>query len=243
MSQTTEHCGGAVVVALKRGEAFWLEGDADMFIAAGRVELFGALLNAGAMHSVYGTEHALAVECTSTKTRALKRKSASGDCAAREDDVAARIAELTKGSARGTRAVIVLRPPSGRTPTTSLSAAFTVSTAASAAIADGSDAAARVASPRRAITVPAAWRTVAAQLCADSRDAGAGTARQRRRPTRVLICGPKGVGKSTFARYLLNRLLATQITGKGVAYLETDLGQSEFTPAGTLRTQTTRTDR
>ena len=229
---STVHCGGVVVVALKRGDTFWLEGDADMFIAAGRVELFGALLNAGAMHSVYATEHALAVECTSTKTRALKRKSVSGDGAAREDEVAARVAELTKGAARGTCAVIVLRPPSGRRPTTSAAAAFTVSTAAAAAMADGSDAAAQAASPRRAINVPAAWRTVAAQLCADSRDAGGGAARRRRRPTRVLICGPKGVGKSTFGRYLLNRLLSTQITGKGVAYLETDLGQSEFTPAG-----------
>ncbi|KAG2365296.1 hypothetical protein BDR07DRAFT_1399466 [Suillus spraguei] len=37
------------------------------------------------------------------------------------------------------------------------------------------------------------------------------------------------VGKSTFARTLLNRLLARF---QRIAYLECDVGQSEFTPGG-----------
>ncbi|KAI0717546.1 hypothetical protein C8T65DRAFT_707168 [Cerioporus squamosus] len=44
-----------------------------------------------------------------------------------------------------------------------------------------------------------------------------------------LVKGPKNAGKSTFARLLLNRLLSRF---RHVAYLECDLGQSEFTPGG-----------
>ncbi|KAG6816001.1 hypothetical protein H0H87_009540 [Tephrocybe sp. NHM501043] len=49
-------------------------------------------------------------------------------------------------------------------------------------------------------------------------------------PTSVhLVKGPKRSGKSTFARTLVNSLLNRY---QKVAYLECDLGQSEFTPAG-----------
>ncbi|KAG1838633.1 Pre-mRNA cleavage complex II protein Clp1-domain-containing protein [Suillus subalutaceus] len=44
-----------------------------------------------------------------------------------------------------------------------------------------------------------------------------------------VVKGPKKSGKSTFARTLLNRLLARF---QRVAYLECDVGQSEFTPGG-----------
>ncbi|KAG1887755.1 hypothetical protein F4604DRAFT_2038239, partial [Suillus subluteus] len=44
-----------------------------------------------------------------------------------------------------------------------------------------------------------------------------------------VVKGSKKSGKSTFARTLLNRLLARF---QGVAYLECDVGQSEFTPGG-----------
>ncbi|KAI0637595.1 hypothetical protein C8Q77DRAFT_1047087 [Trametes polyzona] len=44
-----------------------------------------------------------------------------------------------------------------------------------------------------------------------------------------LVKGPKNSGKSTFARLLLNKLLSRF---RRVAYLECDLGQSEFTPGG-----------
>ncbi|RLN48501.1 hypothetical protein BBJ29_001771 [Phytophthora kernoviae] len=48
-------------------------------------------------------------------------------------------------------------------------------------------------------------------------------------PQKIVVCGGKGVGKSTFCRYLVNRLLAHFGT---VAFLDTDLGQSELTPPG-----------
>jgi hypothetical protein len=43
---------------------------------------------------------------------------------------------------------------------------------------------------------------------------------------RAIVCGAKGVGKSTCLRYLLNRMLGT---GRAVCVLDTDLGQPEFT--------------
>ncbi|KAJ2819103.1 Polynucleotide 5'-hydroxyl-kinase grc3, partial [Coemansia erecta] len=45
------------------------------------------------------------------------------------------------------------------------------------------------------------------------------------------VAGPQGLGKSTFARMLVNRLLAR--FGR-VCYMETDLGQSEFAAPGAL---------
>lgn len=45
----------------------------------------------------------------------------------------------------------------------------------------------------------------------------------------VLVCGPKGVGKSTFCRLLVNRMLSEH--GR-VTYIDCDLGQPEFTAPG-----------
>ncbi|TKY50455.1 Polynucleotide 5'-hydroxyl-kinase NOL9 [Spatholobus suberectus] len=47
----------------------------------------------------------------------------------------------------------------------------------------------------------------------------------------ALICGAKNCGKTTFSRYLLNVLLHKYTK---VAYLDTDVGQPEFTPPGFL---------
>lgn len=47
----------------------------------------------------------------------------------------------------------------------------------------------------------------------------------------VAICGPKNAGKSTFGRYLVNNLLNRF---DAVGYLDTDLGQPEFTVPGCL---------
>ncbi|XP_015228613.1 PREDICTED: polynucleotide 5'-hydroxyl-kinase NOL9 [Cyprinodon variegatus] len=47
----------------------------------------------------------------------------------------------------------------------------------------------------------------------------------------ILVCGIKNVGKSTFIRILINTLLNHT---SSVDYLEGDLGQTEFTPAGCL---------
>ncbi|KAF9891737.1 Polynucleotide 5'-hydroxyl-kinase grc3 [Aspergillus nanangensis] len=56
---------------------------------------------------------------------------------------------------------------------------------------------------------------------------------------KALICGPKGSGKSTFSRYLLNHLLSpapqtetNYYNTDGVAFLDLDPGQPEFSPMG-----------
>lgn len=56
---------------------------------------------------------------------------------------------------------------------------------------------------------------------------------------RALTCGPKGSGKSTFNRYLLNHLLSPtpqldtiQTSHDGVAFLDLDPGQPEYSPMG-----------
>ena len=45
----------------------------------------------------------------------------------------------------------------------------------------------------------------------------------------ICVCGSKNVGKSSFCRYLVNRLLRDHTT---VQYLDIDCGQPEFTPPG-----------
>uniref|UniRef100_A0A2P2J8C3 Uncharacterized protein n=1 Tax=Rhizophora mucronata TaxID=61149 RepID=A0A2P2J8C3_RHIMU len=50
-------------------------------------------------------------------------------------------------------------------------------------------------------------------------------------PPIALICGAKNCGKSTFSRYLVNVLLKRY---RKVAYLDTDVGQPEFTAPGFL---------
>ncbi|XXG42462.1 hypothetical protein AAC387_Pa01g2737 [Persea americana] len=47
----------------------------------------------------------------------------------------------------------------------------------------------------------------------------------------AFVCGPKNTGKSTFSRHLLNTLLNRY---RKVAYLDTDVGQPEFTTPGCL---------
>jgi hypothetical protein len=56
-------------------------------------------------------------------------------------------------------------------------------------------------------------------------------AQHQDRPFVSIVCGAKDMGKSSFSRYLINRLLAKY---NRVAYIETDVGQSEFTPSGLL---------
>ncbi|KAH8692994.1 putative RNA processing protein Grc3 [Talaromyces proteolyticus] len=64
---------------------------------------------------------------------------------------------------------------------------------------------------------------------------------QRGTGLKVLVCGPKGAGKSTFGRYLLNHLLSPAPQNEqgpsnpdGVAYLDLDPGQPEFAPMGNI---------
>ncbi|PHH79636.1 hypothetical protein CDD82_2249 [Ophiocordyceps australis] len=60
-------------------------------------------------------------------------------------------------------------------------------------------------------------------------------------PATALICGPKSAGKSTFSRLLTNRLLTCANSDEpgnqlahGVAVLDIDPGQPEYSPPGTL---------
>ncbi|CAM9934425.1 unnamed protein product [Sphacelaria rigidula] len=53
--------------------------------------------------------------------------------------------------------------------------------------------------------------------------------------TSVLVCGAKGVGKSSFCRFLTNRMLDRHAK---VAFLDCDVGQPEFTPPGLVSLHT-----
>lgn len=57
------------------------------------------------------------------------------------------------------------------------------------------------------------------------------TEMQRESSPRILFMGGKGVGKSTFTRFCLNRILRMSSSGM-VYYIDLDPGQPEFTPPG-----------
>ncbi|CAG8564369.1 14178_t:CDS:2 [Funneliformis mosseae] len=72
-----------------------------------------------------------------------------------------------------------------------------------------------------AIKISPSWKNSANQLMDDTLNFSV--------PPIAIISGHKNVGKSTFSRYLVNNLL--NVCPK-VAYIESDVGQSEFTPCG-----------
>lgn len=94
--------------------------------------------------------------------------------------------------------------------------------------------------PSRLVTNGNMWVDTADSIMADA-------ASMQRAPV-VVICGAKGAGKSTMARYIVNRILGSQrgsesrffdepkgrVGDLGVAYLETDVGQPELTPPGVV---------
>ena len=51
---------------------------------------------------------------------------------------------------------------------------------------------------------------------------------------RIMLCGPKGAGKSTFARLLANSFLTRKFARNGVGFLDLDPGQPEYSPPGDL---------
>ncbi|KAJ3889571.1 hypothetical protein GG344DRAFT_67021 [Lentinula edodes] len=84
------------------------------------------------------------------------------------------------------------------------------------------------------LVIPASWEKaldeVSTKNLDDDHDHDSET--ERKHPPNIyLIKGPKKVGKSSFARTLVNRLLSQHNT---LAYLDLDPGQSEFTPAGLI---------
>ncbi|EEB08627.1 AAA family ATPase Grc3 [Schizosaccharomyces japonicus yFS275] len=68
--------------------------------------------------------------------------------------------------------------------------------------------------------LPPSWVSFADDLCHSL---------QTKKPVRILVSGPKGSGKSMFARYLANRLLESL---NEIQYLDSDPGQAEFLPIG-----------
>lgn len=77
-------------------------------------------------------------------------------------------------------------------------------------------------SPSPDIYIPKEWSEAADSIAYDSVTSP---------PPIALVCGAKNCGKTTFSRYLLNILLQRY---RKVAYLDTDVGQPEFTPPGFL---------
>ena len=49
-----------------------------------------------------------------------------------------------------------------------------------------------------------------------------------------MICGPKSSGKSTYARLLVNASLSKASSSPGIAFLDIDPGQPEFSPPGNI---------
>ncbi|PON86110.1 P-loop containing nucleoside triphosphate hydrolase [Trema orientale] len=76
--------------------------------------------------------------------------------------------------------------------------------------------------PSPDIYIPQEWSDAADSIAYDSVTSP---------PPIAFICGAKNSGKTTFSRHLLNILLNRY---KKVAYLDTDVGQSEFTTPGFL---------
>ncbi|KAI8363779.1 hypothetical protein B0O80DRAFT_434480 [Mortierella sp. GBAus27b] len=77
-----------------------------------------------------------------------------------------------------------------------------------------------------ALRIPVSWRDAIQSLISATIDeTGAGV---KRSPVSV-VCGGKKMGKSTFSRLILNRMMNRY---RRVAFIECDVGQSEFTPVG-----------
>ncbi|KAL5729408.1 hypothetical protein ACHQM5_002368 [Ranunculus cassubicifolius] len=75
------------------------------------------------------------------------------------------------------------------------------------------------------ILIPEEWSESVHRIASSSNSSSS--------PPISLICGPKNSGKSTFSRLLVNTLLQNP-RYSAVAYLDTDVGQPEFTPPGCL---------
>jgi len=53
-------------------------------------------------------------------------------------------------------------------------------------------------------------------------------------PLIVFVCGAKDSGKSTYLRYLINQCLSKRDRQIEMGFVDSDIGQSEFTPSGTI---------
>ncbi|KAI9229417.1 MAG: hypothetical protein DHS80DRAFT_13992 [Piptocephalis tieghemiana] len=78
---------------------------------------------------------------------------------------------------------------------------------------------------------PQTWR----DLCVKFKKCAEQAESEGAPPPIIVICGAKGMGKSTLGRYLLNSLLRSY---NQVGYLDTDMGQPEFTTPGQISLHT-----
>ncbi len=82
--------------------------------------------------------------------------------------------------------------------------------------------------PLRLLEPPSDWQTMVSKLIVEN----------EKRPVAVMVCGPKGAGKSSFCRIISNSLLskgqATQERINRVAFMDLDPGQPELSPPGEL---------
>ena len=82
--------------------------------------------------------------------------------------------------------------------------------------------------PLRLLEPPLDWHTIVSRLIVEN----------EKRPVAVMVCGPKGAGKSSFCRIISNSLLsrgqATQERVNRVAFIDLDPGQPELSPPGEL---------
>ncbi|KAF9182392.1 Polynucleotide 5'-hydroxyl-kinase grc3 [Haplosporangium sp. Z 767] len=77
-----------------------------------------------------------------------------------------------------------------------------------------------------ALRIPNTWRDAMQALLDSTRGENSGRIKH---PPVTVVCGGKKMGKSTFSRLILNRMLNRY---RKVAFIECDIGQSEFTPVG-----------
>ena len=90
----------------------------------------------------------------------------------------------------------------------------------------------------RTITIPESWRIAASKISSSSAPSSLSTFTSTS-ASKTLICGAKGVGKSTYLRYLVNKTLTDnkhkqKHIHNAVAVLDIDCGQPEFSPPGLL---------
>ena len=82
--------------------------------------------------------------------------------------------------------------------------------------------------PLRLLEPPSDWQTIVSKMIAE----------KEKRPVAVMVCGPKGAGKSSFCRIISNSLLSigqvTQERVDKVAFIDLDPGQPEFSSPGEL---------
>ncbi|KAK9475447.1 uncharacterized protein V1510DRAFT_432905, partial [Dipodascopsis tothii] len=219
-AERVREAGDTRVYALRHGETLVIQGQYTLYVAAGSVEVAGAELRAGAAgHRVCApaTGALPAVEALAPTTAAPR--GAHGEAAAHLVGLPA--AAAVAGDLDGDAVVAVAPLATGLEAIDrmcpNLKGLWRVPDAPPAAFTPIFS----TTKPPAVLTVHPTWERVLQRVAVR-----AGSPRQER----VVICGPKGAGKSTFARLAVNKIVGSQ----PVHFLELDPGQPEFGPPGVL---------